>query len=93
MRYEPDRAKKPQKTEPREYDRPTEGPTTATLGDKRKITWRVKTLPVSLAVSTSLPASPVDLASVVNIDNKDDENIVLDIGDYPIVTDPIAPET
>jgi len=30
---------------------------------------------------------------VVNIDNKDDENIVLDIGDYPIVTDPIAPET
>ena len=31
--------------------------------------------------------------SVVNIDNKDDENIVLDIGDYPIVTDPIAPET
>lgn len=48
---------------------------------------------VSLAVSTRLPASPVDLASVVNIDNKDDENIVLDIGDYPIVTDPVAPET
>jgi len=44
-------------------------------------------------VSTSLPASPVDLASVVNIDNKDDENIVLDIGDHPIATDPIAPET
>ena len=43
--------------------------------------------------TTRLPASPVDLASVVNIDNKDDENIVLDIGDYPIVTDPIAPET
>lgn len=52
-----------------------------------------KPLPVSLAVSTRLPASPVDLASVVNIDNKDDENIVLDIGDYPIVTDPVAPET
>ena len=62
-------------------------------GGKRKKTGRVKTLPVSSAVSTSLPASPVDLASVVNIDNKDDENIVLDIGDYPIVTDPIAPET
>lgn len=45
------------------------------------------------AVSTRLPASPVDPASVVNIDNKDDENIVLDIGDYPIVTDPVAPET
>ena len=62
-------------------------------GGKRKKTGRVKTLPVSSAVSTSLPASPVDPASVVNIDNKDDENIVLDIGDYPIVTDPIAPET
>jgi hypothetical protein len=30
---------------------------------------------------------------VVNIDNKDDENIVLDIDNYPIVADPIAPET
>lgn len=71
----------------------TAGPTTATPGGKRKKRGGSKTLPVSLAVSTSLPASPVDPASVVNIDNKDDENIVLDIGDYPIVTDPIAPET
>lgn len=71
----------------------TAGPTTATPGGKRKKRGGSKTLPVSLAVSTSLPASPVDPASVVNIDNKDDENIVLDIGDYPIVADPIAPET
>lgn len=49
--------------------------------------------PVALAVSSSLPARPVNPVSVVNIDNKDDENIVLDIGNYPIVADPIAPET
>lgn len=72
---------------------PTVVRTMGVRGGKRKKTGRVKTLPVSSAVSTSLPASPVDPASVVNIDNKDDENIVLDIGDYPIVTDPIAPET
>ena len=50
-----------------------------------------KTLPVVSAVSTSLPASPVNPASVVYIDNKDDENIVLDIDNYPIVSDPVAP--
>ena len=72
---------------------PTVVRTMGVRGGKRKKRGGSKTLPVSLAVSTSLPASPVDLASVVNIDNKDDENIVLDIGDYPIVTDPIAPET
>lgn len=72
---------------------PTVVRTMATPGGKHKKRGGSKTLPVSLAVSTSLPASPVDLASVVNIDNKDDENIVLDIGDYPIVADPIAPET
>lgn len=54
-------------------------------------TERVKTLPVASAVSTSLPASPVNPASVVYIDNKDDENIVLDIDNYPIVSDPVAP--
>lgn len=74
-------------------ERSREYPNRGERGGKRKKTGRVKTLPVSSAVSTSLPASPVDPASVVNIDNKDDENIVLDIGDYPIVTDPIAPET
>lgn len=30
---------------------------------------------------------------MVDIDDKDDENIVLDIDNYPIVADPIAPET
>lgn len=74
-------------------DCPTVARTMGGRGGKRKKTGRVKTLPVSSAVSTSLPASPVDPASVVNIDNKDDENIVLDIGDYPIVADSIAPET
>ena len=72
---------------------PTVVRTMATPGGKHKKRGGSKTLPVASAVSTSLPASPVDPASVVNIDNKDDENIVLDIGDYPIVADPIAPET
>lgn len=72
---------------------PTVVRTMATPGGKHKKRGGSKTIPVSSAVSTSLPASPVDPASVVNIDNKDDENIVLDIGNYPIVTDPIAPET
>ena len=47
--------------------------------------------PVALTVSSSLPASPVNPASVVYIDNEDDENIVLDIDNYPIVSDPVAP--
>lgn len=72
---------------------PTVVRTMGVRGGKRKNGEGQNPLPVSLAVSTRLPASPVDLASVVNIDNKDDENIVLDIGDYPIVTDPVAPET
>ena len=47
--------------------------------------------PVALTVSSSLPASPVNPASVVYIDDEDDENIVLDIDNYPIVSDPVAP--
>ena len=47
--------------------------------------------PVALTVSSSLPASPVNPASVVYIDNEDDENIVLDIDNYPIVSDPVVP--
>ena len=46
---------------------------------------------LALTVSSSLPASPVNPASVVYIDNEDDENIVLDIDNYPIVSDPVAP--
>lgn len=38
-----------------------------------------------------LPASPVIPAPVVDIDDKDDEDIILDIGGYRIVADPIAP--
>ena len=47
--------------------------------------------PVALTVSSSLPASPVNPASVVYIDNEDDENIVLVVDNYPIVSDPVAP--
>lgn len=49
------------------------------------------TLPVPLVAPTGLPASPVNPAPVVGIDDKDDEYVVLDIGNYTIVTDPIAP--
>ncbi len=92
VRYEPGHAKELLKTGPQEYDRLPHGrPYDGHPWWQAKKRGGSKTLPVASAVSTSLPASPVNPASVVNIDNKDDENIVLDIDNYPIVADPIAP--
>ena len=94
VRYEPGRAKELLKTGPQEYDRLPHGrPYDGHPWWQAKKRGGSKTLPVASAVSTSLPAGPVNPASVVDIDNKDDENIVLDIDNYPIVADPIAPET
>lgn len=92
MRYDLARAKELLKTGPREYDRlPDGGPYGGHHCWQAQKRGGSKTLPVVSAVSTSLPASPVNPASVVYIDNKDDENIVLDIDNYPIVSDPVAP--
>ncbi len=46
-----------------------------------------------LAGAFLLPSRSVDPASMVNVNDKNDENIVLDIDNDSIVSDPVAPKT